>query len=322
MPYHPSLSSRAIIGTFYRRLQEAYDAGWARRIAWHNPDSNQEAETYNWLGQAPVMREWGTGRLIRELLTKGLTISNIVYEATERFGIDDMRRDKTGQIDVRIKEMAKRAAEHWDKLLTALIVGGASALCYDGDYFFGTAHSEGSSGTQANILTSSEVSTLDVGTATAPTQAEMAKAILGVIGYMLTYKDDQGEPINGDARNFLVMVAHPQIYAPAMAACSQVQLEAGSGAVQPNVLTATPFKVDCVLNARIAATSYTDDFWLFRTDGDVKGFITQEEQELKMDAIAEGSELEINTRQHQYGVTAVRGAGYGMWQHAAFATLS
>lgn len=320
MPYSPDLSSRAIIGRFYNRLKEAYDAGWGPKLGMLFK-SDQAAETYNWLGQVPAMRAWGTGRLVKELRSYGVTIANTVYESTLNIAIDDLRRDKTGQINVRIAEQARRAAEHWEMLLTGLIIGGASALGYDGHYFFDTDHSEGESGTQLNLLAAAQVSALNVATATQPTESEMARAILGVIGYMLTYKDDQGQPINGDARSFLVMVAHPQIYGPAMAACTQLQLQAGSGAVQPNVLRASGFSVDCVLNPRIAAASYTDDFWIFRTDGDTRPFILQEEQPVKVDAIAEGSEMEINERKHQYGVTAIRGVGYGMWQHAAFATL-
>lgn len=324
MPYHPSLSSRAIIGDFYRRLEGAFNASWASRLGMLF-QSNQESETYNWLGQVPQMREWGTGRLVKQLRADGITLTNQLYEATLRIDIDDMRRDKTGQINVRIAELAKRAAMHWEKLLSALIEAGIAAtlgLAYDGQYFYDSDHSEGSSGTQLNLLTATQVTQLDVGTATAPTEAEMAKAILGVIGYMLSYKDDQGEPINGDVRSFLVMVGNANLYGPTMAACIEKQLEAGSGAVQPNVLRSSGFSLECILNPFMTAASWTDDFFIFRTDGDVRPFILQEEQAVKVDAIAEGSEMEINERQHQYGVTAQRAVGYGMWQHAALATLS
>jgi len=324
MPYSPSLSSRAIIGKFYKRLKAAYDAGWAQKLLMRF-SSDQASETYNWLGQVPAMRAWGTGRLVKELRSAGITIPNVVYESTLNISVDDMRRDKTGQINVRINELAARAAQHPESLLATLIgngTGSTSGLAYDGQYFFDDDHTEGDSGTQKNLLTSSEVSQLNVATATAPTPAEMSAAILGVIGHMLTFKDDQGEPLNGDARQFLVMTAHPQIYAPAMAACTQMQLQAGSGAVQPNVLLSAGFSVGCVLNAHLTPSSYTDDFWVFRTDGDVRPFILQEEQPVRIDALAEGSELEVNERRHQYGVTAIHGAGYGMWQHAAKATLS
>lgn len=321
MPYHPSLSSRAIIGKFYRKLEGAFEKSWASRLGMLF-QSDQESETYNWLGQVPRMREWGTGRLIKQLRADGLTLTNELYEATMRIDVDDKRRDKTGQIDMRINELAKSAAMHWEELLSTLIAAGTSGTCYDGQYFFDDDHSEGSSGTQKNLLAHGDVGALNVGTATAPTEAEMAKALLGVIGHLLTLKDDQGRPMNGDARSFLLMLGNANLYGPAMAACMNKQLEAGSGAVQPNVLHAAPFNVECILNAELTAASWTDKFMLFRTDGDVRPFILQEEEATKMDAIAEGSELEINERQHQYGATAQRAVGYGYWQHGAHATLS
>ncbi len=323
MPYSPSLSSRAIIGDFYRRLEGAFDKSWASKVGMPFT-SDQPSETYPWLGQVPAMREWGTGRLIKQLRADAVTLVNVLYEATMRIDIDDMRRDKTGQIAIRIGEQAKRAASHWEKLLSTLIengTGATSGLAYDQQYFFDDDHETGDSGAQKNLLTNSEVSPLNVGTATQPTEAEMGPAILGVIGQMLTFKDDQGEPINGDARSFLVMVGHPQIFGPALSACTKMELRAATGAVAPNPLLAAGFSMDCVLNPRLTAASYTDKFMVFRTDGDVKPFILQEEEGLKVDAIAEGSELEINERQHQYGITAQRVAAYGLWEHAAYATL-
>ena len=63
-----------------------------------------------------------------------------------------MRRDKTGQIDIRIREQVQRAQAHWAKLLSDLIIAAESTVCYDGQYFFDTDHSEGDSGTQDNDL--------------------------------------------------------------------------------------------------------------------------------------------------------------------------
>jgi len=324
MPYSPSLSSRAIIGRFYKRLEGAFEASWASKLGMLFR-SDQASETYNWLGQVPQMRAWGTGRLIKELRAQGLTIPNTRYEATLAIDIDDLRRDKTGQVNVRINELAARAAGHWEKLLSTLIgngTGSTSGLAYDGQYFFDTDHSEGDSGTQLNVLAAAQVSQLNVGTATQPTEAEMSAAILGVIGYMLGYVDDQGEPINGSARSFMIMCANAQIYGPALGACTKTSVMAASGAVSPNPLLAAGFNMSCVLNPYLAAASYTDDFWVFRTDGEVRPFILQEETGVKVDAIAEGSEEEFKNARHLYGVTANRGVGYGMWQHAAIATLS
>ena len=50
--------------------------------------------------------------------------------------------------------------------------------------------------------------------------------------------------------------------------------------------------------------------------------ILQEEEGAKVEAVAEGSEEEFKNNRHLYGVRCIRNVGYGMWQHAARATLS
>ena len=196
-----ALSSRAITGMFFVALQQYMGLSWIPNISMEF-DSDQESETYKWLGMVPMMREWIGSRQAKGFRDNGITITNKKFEATLDVLVDWLRRDKTGQLKIRIAELAGRAGGHWGKLLSTLITNGTgstSGLCYDGQYFFDSDHSEGDSGTQLNLLTNSQVGALDVTTATTPTPVEAAKAILGVIGYMLTYKDDQGEPMNVQA---------------------------------------------------------------------------------------------------------------------------
>ena len=68
--------------------------------------------------------------------------------------------------------------------------------------------------------------------------------------------------------------------------------------------------------------TWTSSFAVLRTDGRAKPFIRQEEEDLKVDALAEGSDEEFKNDRHLYGIKALRNAGYGLWQHAAKATLS
>jgi len=60
-------------------------------------------------------------------------------------------------------------------------------------------------------------------------------------------------------------------------------------------------------------------------DSDLKRYLTdqemnmatvylQEEEGIKVEAIAEGSELEFKEKKHWYGVSAMRNVGYGYWQ--------
>lgn len=320
MPGFSGITSRSVIGRFYEMLEGSFDNSWVSRIGMYF-NSDQSSETYKWLGMSPAMREWIGGRNAKGLRENGLTIANKTFESTLEIGVDDLRRDKTGQLNVRIGELADRTATHWESLLSTLILNGTgstSGLCYDGQYFFDTDHSEGSSGSQNNAITASQVSALNVGTATEPTAAEMATALLGCLGYMLGYKDDQGEPIHGQARQFVVMTP-VGLWGPAVTAVTQAALIGSAGAVSPNPLSGTGFQLSVVCNPRL---TWTTDFAIFRTDGRTKPFILQEEEGVTVSALAEGSEEEFKNNRHLYGVKAIRNVGYGMWHHALKATLS
>ena len=43
---------------------------------------------------------------------------------------------------------------------------------------------------------------------------------------------------------------------------------------------------------------------------------------MRVHVLAEGSELEVNENQHQYGVKAIHEAGYRFWQDACLVTLT
>lgn len=310
------LGSRAIIGKFYETLEQSKDIVWPFKIGMEMP-SDQESETYKWLGFSPMMREWIGGRHAKGLRENGITITNKRFEATLEFDVDDLRREKTGQVDVRIGEMADKVNAHWASLLTTLITG--NGLCYDGQNFFDTDHSEGSSGTQVNAVTSSHVPALNVTTAAAPTAEEMAKAILGCIQYQYSYKDDQGEPMNENARKFLIMVP-VNLWGPAVQAMASNFLSTGSGVIDnPLKLQAAALDISVEVNPRLTTTTV---FYVFRMDGRAKPFILQNEEDVKMSVIGEGSELEFNENVHRYGVKALRNVGFGYWQQALQATLS
>ncbi len=203
------LGSRSIIGQFFAKLSELTGQSWLDLISMYF-ESDQESETYKWLGQVPAMREWLGGRNAKAFTTNGITIINKVFEATLQVLLDEIRRDKTDQVQIRIAELAQRALSHWNRLLSTLITNGTGATsgyCYDGQYFFDIDHSEGDSGTQLNLLAAAQVPALGVVAPAAPTALESAKAILGVIGYMMGYKDNEGEPMNENAQKFLVMTS-------------------------------------------------------------------------------------------------------------------
>ena len=309
-----SLSSRAIIGEFYNTLNQDVGGLWVPKVS-NLFNSDQESETYKWLGMAPAMREWVGGRSAKGFRENGITIANKTFEATLEVLVDEMRRDKTGQVMTRVRELAQRTNAHWAKLLSTLIIGGESAVCYDGQYFFDTDHSEGDSGTQSNDISN------NIATTTAPTAGEMESGILQAIQAILSFKDDVGEPLNENARSFLVMVPVPFMSAAAAAIGSSIIVDSASTGGRNNTIVTLGniggFSVEVAVNPRL---TWTEKFAVFRADGETKAFIRQEEEGVTLSAIAEKSELEFKENKHQYGVKAIRNVGYGYWQRACLVT--
>lgn len=310
-----TLSSRAIIGRYYQRLEQNPGLEWINALS-NYFTSDQESETYKWLGQVPAMREWIGGRHAKGFRENGITIENKHFEATLELLVREMKRDKTGQIMVRVDELADRTNAHWAKLISELIANGESRVAYDGQYFFDTDHAEGDSGNQSNLL-SVDISGLPTevhGSTTVPSVEEMQLAILQCVQAMFGFKDDQGEPLNESAREFLVMVPVPMWHVAKAATAAPVLTHGQTNIIQ--VMDAISLRV--APNPRLP---WTSKFAVFRTDGAVKPFIRQEEEAVMLKAVAEGSELEFNEDKHHYGVDTWRNVGFGFWQYACLASL-
>lgn len=311
-----TLSSRAIIGRFFRTLEQDVGAGWIGATSMEF-SSDQPSEEYKWLGQVPGMREWIGGRQAKGFRENGITIANKHFEATIEFLKRELTRDKTGQVNLRIDELASRTNSHWASLLSTLIINGESTACYDGQFFFDTDHAEGDSGTQSNDL-SIDISALPTavhGSTTAPSVGEMAQCILQAVQAIVGFKDDRGEPMNEMATRFLVMTPIP-LWSPAISAVTLPMVDNGNSNVIP---ASNKFTVDVVSNARL---TWTDKFAVFRADSRTKAFIRQNEQPVQLKAKAEGSEFEFDRDAWQFGVDAWRNVGYGFWQDACLVTMT
>lgn len=312
------ITERQIIGEFYKTLEQDLGMGWIPFLS-NYFESDQASEEYAWLGMSPAMREWVGGRNAKGFRENNLTIINKHYEATLEVLVRDLRRDKTGQVLVRIAEMARRANAHWASLLSTLIVDGTSTTCYDGQYFFDTDHSEGDSGTQDNDITVdiSAVAAAVHGSTTLPSVEEMQIAIVKGIEAIAGFVDDQGEPMNENAQSFLVMTPMVLYNNALQAVSTPLQVDASQTA-----LTAlkSKFSISAVPNVRLS--DWTDSFAVFRTDSPVKAFIRQEEMPLSLKVKGEGSEYEFDNDAHQYGVDTWRNVGYGYWQNACYVTLT
>lgn len=314
------LNSSLIVGEFYNRLENIYDGSWVSPICWKT-NSTAQFENYRFTDQVPALSKWTGQRKPSEITSKGIIVANDTYTNELRVSTDDIRRDRTGQIMTRVSELAGRVPELIESNVATLITNGTgttSGSAYDGATFFSASHSEGSSGTQTNLLTSTEVAQLDVGTAAAPTEAEASQAVLNATMKFFGFLDDKGSPMNMRARSFMILCPINLAGALLAGVYNPTVIGAG-GAVSTNPIVNTPYKYSVIPTPRLTTTTV---FYIFRTDGDTKPFILQEEEGVTMDVLAEGSEYEAMNLAHFYGVRWTGGFGYGQWQHALHCTLS
>ena len=311
------LSSRAVIGMYYARLENPMAAGWIDGVS-NLFGSDQASEQYPFLGQNPRMREWLGGRQAKGLRSSSLTITNKHYEATLAIRLRDLRRDKTGQLQARINEFADEGDAHWGNLVSTLIQNAAATACYDGQFYFDTDHIEGDSGTQDNDI-AVDISALPAGvhgSVTAPSMEEMQQAILKGIAQVLSFKDDRGRPMNSNARRFLVTVP-VGLYLTAVAAVSVLTTAALQQNLNPNLIAGLTVDVQM-----LPELTWTDSFAVWRTDGPIKGLIRQNEQDPQIKVKDESSEYAFDNDAIQIGIDAWRGADYGLWQRACYVTLT
>lgn len=310
------LSSRAVIGMYFEALEANPGIAWVDSIS-NYFRSDQSSEDYKWLGMPPALREWIGGRNAKGFTTNGIAIANKHFESTIDIALKDLRRDKTGQLRARIGELALRGQTHFASLLSTLIANGATTVCYDGQYFFDTDHSEGASGAQSNKI-DVDISALPAavhGVVTAPSPEEAQQAILAGITKMMSFVDDQGEPLNETAQQFIVVT--PVGLSQAVAAALSAVRQAGMSSFKMD-----NFQISAAVNPRLTTAGWTDKFVVVRADGSVKPFIRQEETAPDLKVKGEDSEYAFDNDAIQVGIDTWRNVGYGRWQGAVQVTLT
>lgn len=304
---YSAISSQTVIAMMMARIDTG-SASWVDECAM-KVSSNEASEDYGWLGAVPAMKEFVNSRSPAEIAEHSFSLANKDFDNSITFKKKDVRRDKTGMIRLRVNDLVSRAEDLPASLISKLIMNGASAPCYDNQYFFDTDHPT-KGGTQSNSLS------VTAATGTSPTVSEFEEAVLKAIEAILGFKDEHGEPINQSASQFTIQVPIAML-GVALKAVNAVLGEGGKSAVLPSLQG--EFQIKIVPNARL---TWSDSFVLYRTDSEVKPFILQEEESIEPFAIAEGSEHEKKTKEHIYGVDWAGNVGYGQWSGAVKVTFT
>lgn len=174
-PYHLIQAAKTTFNKEFRTAQ--IDDTWTNLCT--EVPSTGNKETYSMLGATPAMREWVDERMPKLIKEFGFEVLNKRYEASVSITEEAIEDDQTGQIMLAIKELANEAKRFPGQRAIEFLIAGTAGACYDGQFYFDTDHSEGSSGTQSNLKT------YDL------TSANVAL----VRALQLRYKDDKGKPM-------------------------------------------------------------------------------------------------------------------------------
>lgn len=297
-----SLGSRAIIGAFFKRLEEVQTASWLGQLA-SMFTATQETETYTFVSDAPTLKERGARQTKRNALKPfELSLKNKTYQNILEIDDDDFRRDKTDQILARVRERAARAAQLPQQLMTQLLNSNGNA--YDQVAFFHASNHRNLNGDQiVNLITR------DITTPAAPTVQECIDAVLAAIVQIQGFKDDEGEPRNEFAQSFFVMV--PPNMSTAMLAATRNDFPASGVS---NTLKNSDYTITVRSNARLTGTTTFD---VFRTDSDVKALLWQDEVPTKFsDRNPDNSDKGFEDEVHLFKTKRVCAGGYGRFDQA------
>ena len=277
-------------------------------------DSKSADEKYGWLGGLPGIREWIGDRQFKQLRAANYTLTNKHWESSLEFEKNDVDDDRMGGFASQIQALADEAMFHPDELLFQVIAAGASAACFDGQYFFDTDHSFGDSGTQSNALT------YNAATGTTPTVAEFKAAFHAALKAMLSFKNDQGKfyirPRIGKLGS-LICAVPLALREVAVTAFEQTISVEGSVATT-NVILEKPTVVPIVYMG--SENGGSDVKWhLYYTGGPVKPFIFQGRKSLQFQMSgADDSEKKVlrAMTEARYNI------GYGHWATAVQTTFT
>lgn len=299
------LNEYGVKSEFFRRLdsQPTHYLDLCTKV-----DSQTDKEKYRWVGPLPQVREWGTGRMARGVHSESFDVDNLKYELTCEIDRDEVSDDQTGQIMLRINEMAARAATHKDYLLALLLANGeaADALGYDGKPFFATDHESGDSGAQDNKLDFDvDVLTGEPNTPDRPGVATLQCAFDEALSALLGFKDSAGQPMALSDRG-LYVVCHSSLKIRWLTA-----LQAAFVGSTQNVRDQMDVKI-------ISFPWLTDKskWYLLKCDEPTRPLIFQSREPIEFKLLGPGSEREFLQDKWLAGVRARYTVTYGRWEYA------
>lgn len=263
-------------------------------------------QNYGFLGRGAVMEEFRDRAREQEVNQFNYSLADKVYKGMLTIDRTTLEDDQYGLLNMRVDDLGREPHRFWNQLAYEGLAKGFTTLCYDGQYFFDTDHSEGSSGTQVNKGTAA----LDEGSLSA---AETA---------MMGFVDDKGIPMEILPDTLVVGPKNKKVaWELTMSGVAVIKADTTSGRPGTDFANYWQGKYNVVVSPYLRGTY--DDYWfLLDTSKVVKPVVMQSRSNVPF--TTESDMLDGAAKMREKYNYAVRGRfvqGYGLWQTAYGAIL-
>lgn len=288
--------------------------------------SDSDKETYKFLGSVPQVREFGAERQAKGLNALSYDVPNKKWENTIDVDRDEISDDQTGQIRLRINEMAARAASHKDELLGDLLDNGDQTgfNSYDGTTFFSTTHNTGDSGNQsnnANYDVSAE-SPDETDTTTAYSIATIQGAVSFTLGKMALFVDDAGLFLRPVQQNIIILCHPLKLWLFRKALNAQLVSTKTGGADSNTGVSPLAGTGGVPLVLPFPDVPSVSVFWTFDVSDPIKPIIFQDREPIEFGSLEGDSDEGFNREKYRFGTRARYEMTYGDWSRAFQTTFT
>lgn len=262
-------------------------------------DSNSVEENFPFLGYAPKMAEMLGTPSVRPVPEFDFTIKNKKWSAGVPISYELRRFGRLNAVAQMVGNLGEKARRFNQYLLTKLIED--NGLCYDGQNFFDTDHSDpGATYTtaQSNSLTYNAAAPLT------PTDVEFAAAAGAAIDALYGMLDNEGDPVvpGANAQIILMVPSNYKRIAEKVEKVDQLTGPVGNDMKGAYKTVVNPFLTK--------ATSSHGYIYAFVVGGARKPFIEQTADPLILE-----DNLETTTRDSEQWGFQYGNVGYGDWRY-------
>jgi len=268
--------------------------------------SSADQETYPWLGYAPKMQEMVGTKVAKPVPNYDWTIKNKKWEATVAIDYETRKYAKLGAVTAMVGNLGQKARMFSQSLLSTLVNNGISTACYDTQFFFDTDHSDPGARyttSQDNDLTANIVDP------TAPTDLEFAAACRSMIGSLMSYRDNEGDPVGASPGTKFICMVPPTFYPVANKVASVDSL---TGPVGNDLRNSFEVRVNPFLTVPTSSHGY---FQMYNPAGARKPYILQIADDVTLEDNI-GLENDFMTKDVYFSAFGYFNVGYGDWRYA------